>query len=93
MVSGESIPCRAINYFILAIAKEGKTVVEIRIDEEGAIIRNATFINMIVEKFPSIRIITTGGYASSKNVKVKRSHKTLKNANRVTLMDTNKEKQ
>eukprot|EP00957_Ditylum_brightwellii_P118536 9040035-Ditylum_brightwellii.AAC.1 len=34
-----------------------------------------------------------GGYASWMNGKIERSHKTLKNATRATLIDSNKEKQ
>jgi hypothetical protein len=50
--------------------KEGKTVVDIRVDEEGAIARSAAFTSMIVDEFPGIRIVPTGGYASWLNGKV-----------------------
>eukprot|EP00957_Ditylum_brightwellii_P208659 15358404-Ditylum_brightwellii.AAC.1 len=78
--------------FILAIAKEGKTVLEMIIDKEGAIAKDATFTNMIVDEFPGNRVTTTGGYASWMNHNVERPHKTLKNTTRVTLADANKEK-
>eukprot|EP00957_Ditylum_brightwellii_P102257 7795106-Ditylum_brightwellii.AAC.1 len=84
---------RVIIFFILAITKEGKTVVGIGIDEEGSIARSATFTNMIVDKFPGIRITTTRGYTSWMNGKVEIPHETLKNATRATLMDANKEEQ
>eukprot|EP00957_Ditylum_brightwellii_P185478 14122398-Ditylum_brightwellii.AAC.1 len=66
----------------MTIAKEGKTVMEIIIDEKGAIERSATFTNMIVDEFPGIRITTTGGYASWMNGKVERPHETVKNITR-----------
>eukprot|EP00957_Ditylum_brightwellii_P003559 269999-Ditylum_brightwellii.AAC.1 len=58
--------------------KEGKTVVEIRVDEEGAITRSAAFTSVIVDEFPGIRIVPTGGYASWLNGKVERPYLTLK---------------
>eukprot|EP00957_Ditylum_brightwellii_P144209 10988170-Ditylum_brightwellii.AAC.1 len=58
--------------------KEGKTVVEIRVDEEGAIARSAAFTSMIVDEFPSIQIVPTSGYASWLNGKVEQPNLTLK---------------
>eukprot|EP00957_Ditylum_brightwellii_P110836 8453930-Ditylum_brightwellii.AAC.1 len=46
---------------------------------------------MIVDEFPGIRIVPTGGYASRLNRKIERPHKTLKNGTRATLMDARKE--
>eukprot|EP00957_Ditylum_brightwellii_P098388 7495975-Ditylum_brightwellii.AAC.1 len=91
--SAKTVSCRVIKNSIMAIAKEGKAVAEIRNDEEGAIARSATFINMIVDKVSGIRITTTGGYVSWMNSKVKRQNETLKNATIATLMDANKENQ
>eukprot|EP00957_Ditylum_brightwellii_P008417 637301-Ditylum_brightwellii.AAC.1 len=66
---------RVIKCFVMAIVEEGKAVMEIEIDEDGAIGRSATFTNMIVDELPDIRITTTGGYASWMNGKAKRPHK------------------
>eukprot|EP00957_Ditylum_brightwellii_P136460 10407024-Ditylum_brightwellii.AAC.1 len=76
----------------MEIAKEGKTVVEIRIDEEGKIAWSATFTNMFVDKFLGIRITTIGGHTSWMTGKVERPHEALKNATRAKIMDANKEK-
>ena len=88
--SAKSVPTRIIKFFLLAMEKEGKTVVEIRVDEEGAIARSATFTSMIVDEFPGIRIVPTGGYASWLNGKVERPNLTLKDGTRANLMDADK---
>ena len=62
--SAKRTPLRIIKYFLHAIQKEGKTVIEIRIDEEGAITRSAEFTSMMIDEFPGIKINTTGGCAS-----------------------------
>eukprot|EP00957_Ditylum_brightwellii_P148197 11283893-Ditylum_brightwellii.AAC.1 len=46
---------------------------------------------MLVDEFPSIRIVPTGCYASWLNGKIEHPHKTLKNGTRATLMDAGKE--
>eukprot|EP00957_Ditylum_brightwellii_P095365 7264697-Ditylum_brightwellii.AAC.1 len=43
---------RIIKYFLHAIQKEGTAVIEIRIDEEGAISKNAEFTSMMIDEFP-----------------------------------------
>eukprot|EP00957_Ditylum_brightwellii_P023585 1780372-Ditylum_brightwellii.AAC.1 len=70
---------------------EGKTVIEIQVDKEGAIAQSSTFTSMIVDEFPGIRIVPTSGYASWLNGKIEYPHKTLKNGTRATLMDAEKE--
>eukprot|EP00957_Ditylum_brightwellii_P205515 15344222-Ditylum_brightwellii.AAC.1 len=70
---------------------EEKTVIEIQVDEEGAITRSSTFTSVIVDEFPGIKIVPTGGYASWLNGKIECPHKTLKNGTRATLMDSGKE--
>eukprot|EP00957_Ditylum_brightwellii_P036087 2733719-Ditylum_brightwellii.AAC.1 len=46
---------------------------------------------MIVDDFPGIRIVSTGGNASWVNGKIERPHKTLKNEICATLMDAGKD--
>eukprot|EP00957_Ditylum_brightwellii_P142645 10868464-Ditylum_brightwellii.AAC.1 len=62
--SAKSVPVRIIKCFLFVIIREGKTVIEIWVDEEGAIARSSTFTAMIVDEFPDIRIVPTSGYAS-----------------------------
>eukprot|EP00957_Ditylum_brightwellii_P181410 13818891-Ditylum_brightwellii.AAC.1 len=78
---------RIIKYFFHALQKEGKTVIEIRIDEEGAISRSAECASMMIDEFPGIKINTTSGYASWFNGKIERPHETIKNGTQATLMD------
>eukprot|EP00957_Ditylum_brightwellii_P206739 15349758-Ditylum_brightwellii.AAC.1 len=69
---------------------EGKTVIEIQVDEEGAIARHSTFTSMIVDEVTGIRFVPTGGYPSWLNRKIEHPHKTLKNGTRATLMKDGK---
>eukprot|EP00957_Ditylum_brightwellii_P209175 15360683-Ditylum_brightwellii.AAC.1 len=64
--------------FIYAIQKEGKTVIDIRIDEEGAISRGAEFTSMMIDEFPGIKMNTSGGHASWLNGKIEQPHETIK---------------
>eukprot|EP00957_Ditylum_brightwellii_P026215 1982396-Ditylum_brightwellii.AAC.1 len=50
--SARRTPVRIIKYFIHAIQKEEKTVIEIKTDEEGAISRGAEFTSMMIDEFP-----------------------------------------
>eukprot|EP00957_Ditylum_brightwellii_P077486 5888012-Ditylum_brightwellii.AAC.1 len=50
--------------------RRGKTIIEIQVDEEGAIARNSTFTLIIVDEFPGIIIVPTGGYASWLNGRI-----------------------
>jgi hypothetical protein len=68
--SAKSVPVRIIKFFLLAMICEGKTVIDIRVDEEGAIARSATFTSMIVDTFSGICIVSTGGYALWLNGKI-----------------------
>ena len=77
--SAKRTPLRTIKCFLHAIQKEGKTVIEIRIDDEGAISRSAEFTSMMIDEFPGIKINTTGGYASWLNGKIEQPHETIKN--------------
>eukprot|EP00957_Ditylum_brightwellii_P179113 13644818-Ditylum_brightwellii.AAC.1 len=74
---------RIIKYFLHALQKEEKTVIEIRIDEEGTISRSAEFTSMMIDEFPGVNINT--------NEKIERPHETIKNGTRTTLLDAGKE--
>ena len=89
--SAKRLPLRIIRYFLHALHRDGKTVQELRIDEEGAIARCAEFTSMIIEEFPGIKLNPTGGYASWLNGKIEQPHETIKNGTRAALMDTSKD--
>eukprot|EP00957_Ditylum_brightwellii_P029150 2203308-Ditylum_brightwellii.AAC.1 len=52
MSSAKSTLLRIIKYFLCAIQKEGNTVIEIRIDDKGAISRSAEFTSMMIDELP-----------------------------------------
>eukprot|EP00957_Ditylum_brightwellii_P156438 11906237-Ditylum_brightwellii.AAC.2 len=89
--SAKRSPLHIIKYSLHALKKECKDGIELRIDEEGAISRNKELTSMIIDEFTGIKISTTGGYASWLNGKIERTHKTVKNGTRFTLMDTERE--
>eukprot|EP00957_Ditylum_brightwellii_P182180 13880098-Ditylum_brightwellii.AAC.1 len=78
-ISTKRVPVRILIFFLLAMIHEGKTVIEIWVDEEGAIERSSTFTSMIVGEFHGIRIVPIDRYASQLFGKIERPHKTLKN--------------
>eukprot|EP00957_Ditylum_brightwellii_P081471 6198127-Ditylum_brightwellii.AAC.1 len=89
--SAKRTPIRIIKYFLHAIQKEGKNVIETRIDKDGNISKSAEFISMMIYEFPGIKTDTTGGYASWINGKIERPHETIKNGTQAALMDTGRE--
>eukprot|EP00957_Ditylum_brightwellii_P020931 1578291-Ditylum_brightwellii.AAC.1 len=62
-------------------------VIEIRIDGEGALTHSAKFTSLIIDEFPGIHLLSTGGYTPWLNGKIERTHETLKNTTHAILLD------
>eukprot|EP00957_Ditylum_brightwellii_P160509 12218974-Ditylum_brightwellii.AAC.1 len=78
-------------FFLRALARGGKVVRYIIMDEKGSLACCVKFTSMNVDEFPGITIKTTGGYASWINGKSERANETLKKSTQAVILDAAKD--
>ena len=81
----KSTPVDLCLFFFSHVRRQGMPVLQLRSDEDGALIGNTEFCK-IMYKSLGIVLESTGGYASNINDTAKAPHRTIKRSTRANLM-------
>jgi len=73
--TSKHVPLSILDYSFTMLDREGVTIENVRVDEDGALANNSEFSNFLINH--KISLQTTGGYASFLNGKVERHHRTI----------------
>jgi len=73
--TSKHVPLSILDYSFTMLDREGVTIENVRVDEDGALAKNSEFSNFLINH--KISLQTTGGYASFLNGKVERHHRTI----------------
>jgi hypothetical protein len=73
--ASKRVPLSILDYLFTMLDREGATIENVCVDEDGALANNSEFSDFLIHH--KISLQTTGGYASFLNRKVERHHHTI----------------
>ena len=84
----KSAPLDLCLFFFSSLRRQGLPVINLRSDEDGALVGNTEFCSMMYKSL-GIAMQSTGGYSSTINGAAETPHRTLKKSIRAMLMGSN----